>query len=147
MLVPFFAAAAAKPLQIGLMRADELVEGVVVRDPLGLELGHSRVAGWTAVGQTVFTRTLYLAPPMVLPPLLMAYLARTFPSPSPLVKAALTTVNVVFIASMSAFATPACIALFDQQATLPVSSLESRFQGALGADGNPVRRVVFNKGL
>jgi hypothetical protein len=143
--VPFLGAAAGKPLQIGLMRRDEIEQGVEVFDGYGRSHGRSVAAGRAAVGMTIATRVIYLAP-MLWMPFVQTALERAVPI--------LRTNRVLGIASYtihaalnSAFATPLCIALFDQRASLPVASLEERFKGEAGGDGKALERVFFNKGL
>ena len=76
-MVAFLSAAAAKPLQIPLMRSDEFTQGVIVRDAAtGEAHGRSRLAGLYAVSSTVATRAAYLVQPMLMPPLIVALLAR-----------------------------------------------------------------------
>jgi hypothetical protein len=138
--VPFLAAAAGKPIQIPLMRADEFAgAGVEVSDAQGALLGRSRIAGAAAVATTVVTRIVYLAPMLWLPPLQAAIERRV-----PLLRASRAASIAAFTlhaAATSAFVTPLCIAIFEQRASLPASALESQF-AHLGA-----ARVFFNKGL
>lgn len=137
--VPFLGAAAGKPLQIGLMRQDEWRQGVVVYDGEGKEKGRSIEAGRTAVGLTIATRTLYLAP-MLWMPVVQSALERAVP----LLHRSRTAAAVSWVlhsALNSAIVTPACIALFDQRTSLPASSLEPHFQ----EQGVPT--YYFNKGL
>lgn len=137
--VPFLGAASGKPLQIGLMRQDEVVRGVVVTDADGRGQGTSRVAGRRAVGLTIATRTLYLAP-MLWMPYAQALLERSIP----LLQRNKTAATVSFVLHSgvnSAVVTPACIALFDQRAALDAEDLEEEFQG------RGLRTLYFNKGL
>lgn len=145
MAVPFLAASAAKPLQIGLMRHDELTEGVAVYDDEGTLHGRSTVAGIGAVSMTTLIRVVYLAPMLYLPAL-NAALERSVPL---LQRSAFARggTNVVLTAASSAFVTPACMAIFDQRARWPVSSLEPRFHGLTSASGKPIDHLQFNKGL
>ena len=138
--VPFLGAAAGKPLQISAMRSDEFAgEGVVVTDAAGTAVGRSRIAGAAAVNATIFTRILYLAPMLWMPHVqLLLERALLPPSAPPASRAALL---VVHAAVNSAVATPACIALFEQRASLPASALEERFWGRGGEE------LYFNKGL
>jgi hypothetical protein len=143
MLVPLVAAGLAKPLQIGLMRSDELSKGVTLFDARGEGYGSSQVAGALAVGLTVCTRVLYLGPPMLLPPLLMRLVTRRT-SWGLLPRSLL---NVCIVAFMSAITTPACIALFNQQQTVPTWVLEERFSNVHDKEGRLVRHFCFNRGL
>lgn len=153
-MIPLLAAGAAKPLQIGIMRSDELTRGVVVRvakdaeplrDSATGEAVRSRTAGSWAVGTTVASRFLYLVPPMLLPPAIMAAAAPLLVGSPPLLRGALLTVTC---AALSAVTTPICMALWEQIMALPVSTLEPHVQQAaqeagIGQDAT----LVFNKGL
>jgi hypothetical protein len=138
--VPFLAAAAAKPLQIGLLRADELAAGVVVRDEDGAPRGRSVRAGRFALATTVATRVLYLAPMLFLPHAHAAACA-ALPRAPPLL------LYVALAAASSAAFTPLALALFSQQARLPADALEPQFRALARAQGGPVRILEFNKGL
>ena len=141
--VPFLAAAAAKPVQIGLLRADECSAGVVVRDEDGEPRGRSAAAGRYAVAATVFTRISYLAPMLFLP-YLHAAAVTAFPRASPM------ATYVCLACASSALFTPACLAIVAQEARLPVEDLEERFHSMLRlgpGPPRPVRELVFNKGL
>lgn len=115
--------------------------GALRPQPGGEEVavGRSRVAGAAAVGSTVATRVLYLAPPMLAPPLVLAWMRRrAWLGGRPRLVAAC---HVLFVASMSALATPLCMALFSQEMGLRASALEARF-APLGDEP-----LYFNKGL
>jgi hypothetical protein len=143
--VPFLGAAAAKPLQIGLMRRDELESGVEVVDAEGRARGRSVVAGRTAVGTTVITRITYLAP-MLWMPVVQGGLERLLPVLR--TNRALGVLSYTAHAAVnSAFVTPLCIALFDQRASLPAEALEADFHGLRDSRGGEVERLFFNKGL
>lgn len=143
--VPFLAAAAGKPLQIGLMRQDEWRDGVQVTDHNGDEHGRSIAAGQAAVSMTIATRTLYLAP-MLWMPVVQGWIERAVPLLQRN-RAAWLAVYTLHTAVNSAFVTPMCIALFDQRASLPATALESGFQHLKDRDGRQIQRFYFNKGL
>jgi hypothetical protein len=144
--VPFMGAAAGKPLQIGLMRSDEVTDGVTVYDAAGDARGRSAAAGRAAVGMTVATRTVYLVPMLYLPVLQSWLVNSAFPALGRS-SAAAGAVYVAITALSSAYATPLCIALFDQRASLPAAALEPALQGLADRHGRPVERLYFNKGL
>jgi len=135
--VPFLGAASGKPLQIGFMRADEMTEGVVVTTEDGRRVGVSAAAGKRAVGLTIATRTLYLAPLLYLPTLQGA-LVKSVPLLQRSRPGALAS-YVLHSALHSALVTPACIALFDQRASMAGADLEPAFHA--------YDRLFFNKGL
>jgi hypothetical protein len=136
------------------MRMDEITRGVAVRDRTGRERGTSRAAGRRAVGLSIWSRVLYLVQPMVLPPLLIEYARRKIPfftqaRHGPL---ALKVATVLFVASMSAVATPMCIAIYPQESSVHVSKLEAKFRGMRildedGKEGELADTFVFNKGI
>ena len=146
-MVPFLAAAAGKPLQIGIMRQDEWRSGVAVYSADGGPPGGgSRVAGTAAVSMTVAIRTLYLAPMLYLPPL-HAALLRALPSMGGAATRLVSGATFVALtAASSAYVTPACMALFDQRASLPATALEPAFHPPPGST-TAVLRLYFNKGL
>lgn len=136
--VPFLAAAAAKPVQIGLMRSDEVSSGVKVYDAQGVCVGTSVTAGRAAVAMTVATRTIYLLPMLYLPPL-----QRGLESTMPLLrssKAAGLVSYAAVTALSSAYVTPLCMAIFDQRASMNATALEDEFHHRGG-------QLYFNKGL
>jgi hypothetical protein len=143
--VPFLAAAAAKPLQIGAMRQDEIVRGVAVADEAGVQRGRSRIAGALGLAMTVTVRTVYLVPMLYLPLLQAALvhrvaLLRRHPP-------AAIAAYVALSGASSAFVTPACMALFDQRASVPASWLEGELQSTAGSPHPHSERLYFNKGL
>lgn len=168
--VPLIAAAAAKPLQIGLMRSDELTEGVTIRmqdtgelvrpsrlppssDHMdrpnsGLEgevACRSRVAGVLAVTATVWTRVVYLIPPMIIPQVVMHLTGPVLlAAGGPILHG---VVFVATVATMSAITTPICMAIFSQQATIPAMWLEPEVLQHIDPARRLTARVVFNKGL
>ena len=103
---------------------------------------------------------LYLVQPMLMPPVIMQFLRK-----SSLIRKNRTLslgIEVAMVAFSSAVMTPLCIAMFDQQTSLPVNRLENSFRGMYrrpqvidetvnGENANhkllPVEYVTFNKGL
>ena len=135
--VPFLGATAAKPLQIGLLRADECVEGVEVFGADGAALGRSAAAGRRGVAATIATRVLYLAPMLWMP-----YAQRALERAVPLLqrsRAAALASYLAHAALNSSVVTPACIALFEQRQAVDGDELEACFHGR--------GTVYFNKGL
>jgi hypothetical protein len=145
LLVPFLGAVAGKPLQIGLMRRDELSYGVHVFNDSGDLLGLSVKAGQAAVAMTIFVRTIYLAPMIYIP-----FLFEWMKSHSPLLrtsKIASAGTYVAITAASSTLFTPACMAIFDQRSSLPVQEVEPEIQQAWRMTTHSMDRVYFNKGL
>ena len=149
LLVPFLSAAAGKPLQIGLMRSHELTDGVHVHDAVtGAVVRNaetdascqSRVAGAAAVLSTTATRVLYLIQPILVPAIVFASVRpSTWAHRHP---ALLFIAEVLFVASMSAIATPLCVALFDQHMRIPTKWLEPSVR-----KWAPHDHVVFHRGI
>ena len=139
-LMPLFCAGAAKPFQISLMRQDELFKGIKVYDKDNeVCFGQSIVAGKMAVALTIFTRITYLIQPMIFPPLLQHYLKKKSAGDNNTMKktmkvgnarntVALNVINILFIGLCSAVATPMCIAMFDQQSSIPLNYLEKEVE-------------------
>jgi hypothetical protein len=127
------------------MRADELTTGVTVFDEEGLGRGSSPAAGRMAVGLTVASRCLYLAPILWLP-LLNDLLLAAAPA---LRQSALGrgAAAVALTALSSAYVTPFCLAIFDQKARVPPAALEPAFRDLRLSTGERVRALYFNKGL
>ena len=146
LVVPFAAAAAGKPLQIGLMRSDEISKGVTVFDEDGEPRGFSRIAGMASIGMTLAVRIVYLVPMLYLPLVQDAVVRRysiikTRPYAQALFFVGMTALS-------SAFVTPVCMALFDQWSSLPVGMLEPDLQGLVRQnDRGVVKTLFFNKGL
>ena len=145
--VPFLAAAAGKPLQIGVMRSDELSAGITVFDEDGVARGLSRRAGAAAIGMTLAVRMVYLAPILYLPWVQAALLRRSAALRARPVLQALCYTGITSLSS--ALVTPVCMALFDQWASLPSSVLEPELRELKrqNGTGSDVRRLYFNKGL
>ncbi|XP_068182125.1 sideroflexin-5b isoform X2 [Antennarius striatus] len=74
--VPFPAVACANICNVGLMRHNELSEGVDVLDNNGNVVGSSKIAARHAIMETAFTRVVLPMPIFVLPPIIMSYLER-----------------------------------------------------------------------
>uniref|UniRef100_A0A3Q3MZY9 Sideroflexin 5b n=1 Tax=Mastacembelus armatus TaxID=205130 RepID=A0A3Q3MZY9_9TELE len=74
--VPFPAVASANICNVGLMRHNELSEGIDVLDNNGKVVGSSKIAARHAIMETAFTRVVLPMPIFVLPPIIMSYLER-----------------------------------------------------------------------
>ena len=143
--VPFLAAAAGKPPQIGILRNDEWRAGVAVFDADGECRGRSVIAGRTAVAQTIACRVVYLAPMLWLP-----FLRGAMESYWPVLARSRAAGSMAFagvVAAHSAFVTPAAMAVWDASARLPVEALESSLRGLRDSRGAAVTELYFNKGL
>ncbi|KAJ3370885.1 Sideroflexin-1 [Kappamyces sp. JEL0680] len=151
--VPFVAVAAAGmqmlltvgTLNVFLMRRKELVEGIKVQDEDGRVLGTSKTAGGHAISQVAISRIVTAAPALFVPGLIMSQLERTRLLRSrPWLG---IPFNLLTVSGSLLVALPFAIALFPQMASLDVSRVEPEFAGLKRANGLPVQRVFFNRGL
>ncbi|XP_013359488.1 PREDICTED: sideroflexin-2 isoform X7 [Chinchilla lanigera] len=69
--VPFAAVAAANCVNIPMMRQQELIQGISVKDKNHNEVGHSQRAAAIGITQVVISRITMAAPGMILLPVLM----------------------------------------------------------------------------
>lgn len=143
--VPFTAVAVANIFNIGLMRRNEMTLGIDVKDENGQVLGKSATAGKIAIAQTLLSRILCVVPAMLFPPYLMNRLEQQNWLKS---RAWLKTpLNLGLIGLSIGLFLPLCIGIFPQNSSISTKRLEPRFHDAKDADGNPVTRAYFNKGL
>lgn len=107
------------------------------------ELGKSSIAGGKAVAQSAASRVFTNIPTLVLPPLLMTFLAArgVFRGPRAGLKESLTQLSA--IGTCLFVFLPPSIAVFPQQASVKLGKLEPELQALGDAD----ETVFFNKGL
>lgn len=74
--MPFAAVASANCVNIPLMRQNEIIDGVTVRDSNDMVIGRSRVAAAKGISQVTFSRILMAAPGMLILPVIMEKLER-----------------------------------------------------------------------
>jgi tricarboxylate carrier len=144
-VVPFTAVTVANFLNIGLMRNQEMINGIIVKDHEGVERGKSAVAGRAAVAQTIFSRVILIMPTMVVQPMFMSMLEKTalFRRYPVLVQPA----NILTVGLSIAVSLPICIGLFPQFSSIPASSLEPQFHNLFDSKGKRVENLFYNKGL
>jgi len=143
--VPFAAVGTAGVLNVFLMRQIELKEGIDVQDEAGHTLGKSQAAGWTAVKQVSISRVATSFPAVFVPGMVMNQIEKTSLFKKwPKLK---MPINLATISLSLLIGLPAAVAIFPQQAVLPVEKLEPRFQRMVDSNGNPIRHVYFNRGL
>ena len=163
-LVPFVAVASASALNVGVMRRNELTEGVNVTDEDGVVRGNSQVAARSAITKVAFSRVALALPIMTITPLANSVRAawagfigtrshshapqaieRTawFKRNTHLAK----PINLTLIAASLMVCVPMSIALFEQNERVPAAALEERFHGLKRADGSVVQLMTYNKGL
>ncbi|XP_059517252.1 sideroflexin-2 isoform X3 [Myotis daubentonii] len=144
--VPFAAVAAANCVNIPMMRQQELIQGISVKDKNHNELGHSRRAAAVGITQVVISRITMAAPGMILLPIVMERLEK-LPFMQK-VKVLHAPLQVMLCGCFLIFMVPVACGLFPQICELPVSYLEQELQDTIKAKyGELVPSVYFNKGL
>ncbi|KAG7518532.1 sideroflexin-5-like isoform X1 [Solea senegalensis] len=139
-LVPFPAVASANICNVGLMRHNELSEGVDVLDNNGNVVGSSKIAARHAIMETAFTRVVLPMPIFVLPPIIMSYLERLRFLQSH--RRLLLPVHSFVCLVTFGLSLPVAISLFPQISQIEVSRLEQEI--AMATD---CKVVTYNKGL
>ncbi|XP_067103663.1 sideroflexin-5b [Osmerus mordax] len=139
-LVPFPAVASANICNVGLMRHNELSEGIDVLDCNGNVVGSSKIAAKHAIMETAFTRVVLPMPIFVLPPIIMSYLER-LPVLQSNRRLLLPIHSLVCLATFS-LSLPLAISLFPQMSQIEVSHLEPEIAMATES-----KVVTYNKGL
>lgn len=74
--VPFTAVAAANFVNIPLMRQNEIINGIEVKDENGNIVGRSRLAAVKGITQVIVSRITMAAPGMLILPLIMERLEK-----------------------------------------------------------------------
>lgn len=146
--VPFVAVAVANCINIPLMRQNELIYGIDIRDENGNTVGKSRVAAAKGISQVVFSRIAMCAPGMLILPVIMESLEKYkfFRRVSFLHAPFQVMVVGCFLTAM----VPTACALFPQTASLNASVikiLEPDFYEEMRKNGKVPDKVYFNKGL
>ncbi|XP_024894897.1 sideroflexin-2 isoform X4 [Pteropus alecto] len=144
--VPFAAVAAANCVNIPMMRQQELIQGICVKDTNHNEIGHSRRAAAIGITQVVISRITMAAPGMILLPVIMERLEKLRFMKK--VKVLHAPLQVTLSGCFLIFMVPVACGLFPQKCKLPVSYLEPELQDTIKAKyGELVPYVYFNKGL
>lgn len=144
-LVPFVAVCAANSINIPLMRRNEITNGVPLTTQTGQATGESSsTAATQGISKVVASRIGMAAPGMVSIPIIMDQLEkRGVLAKYPRIAA---PVQILLCGFVLTFATPLCCAIFEQQASIPVESLEPEVRDRLKAKGH-TSLVYYNKGL
>ncbi|CAB1337465.1 unnamed protein product [Coregonus sp. 'balchen'] len=132
--------ASANICNVGLMRHNELSEGIDVLDGNGNVVGSSKIAAKHAIMETAFTRVVLPMPIFVLPPIIMSYLEK-LPFLQTNRRLLLPIHSLVCLATFS-LSLPLAISLFPQMSQIEVSQLEPEI--AMATDS---KVVTYNKGL
>ncbi|KYQ94203.1 sideroflexin [Tieghemostelium lacteum] len=145
MMVPFTAVTSAGIANVLIMRRNETVNGIDVRDKDGNVYGKSKVAGREAVYKVAFSRAATSFPALLLPNIVMTLFEKLkFVQNYPKVKMPLNlaVIGVIFNTSL-----PAAIAMFPQESVISVDNLEPEFKNLKDKNGNPITELIYNKGL
>ena len=143
--VPFFAVASAGVVNVFLMRRQETIDGINVKDAEGRDCGVSVKAGIQGVTEVALTRVALPAPILLFPPMLMSLydrlaIAKSKPAWRPFVQ-------VPVITACLWLALPLAIGLFPQMSSIKANDLEPQFHNIKDSKGNKVKTFYFNKGL
>ncbi|CAG8669158.1 9504_t:CDS:2, partial [Dentiscutata erythropus] len=142
-LVPFVAVASAGTVNVYLMRLKEIRDGIDVYDANGNNLGKSRKAGASAVGQVAISRIFTNCPVLTIPPLILSQLEKTkLLRNNP--KLAIP-INFGLITLSLTVSLPLAIAAFPQKAVIDPLKLEEEFWNLKDKNGETIRRMFFNK--
>ncbi|XP_075986695.1 sideroflexin-1-3 [Anticarsia gemmatalis] len=145
-LVPFAAVCGANFINIPMMRSNELINGTPVFSvPEGKRVGDSKVAARTGILLVCISRIIMAIPGMTLTPVITSWATKRgmfchYPM-------AVIPFQLALVGVCVTFATPLGCALFDQKATLSVSSIETELQNTVKAKFPKTKEVFYNKGL
>ncbi|KAF2078663.1 hypothetical protein CYY_000034 [Polysphondylium violaceum] len=145
MMVPFTAVTSAGIANVLIMRKNEMIDGIDVKDKDGNIVGKSQVAGKSAVMKVAVSRAATSFPALLLPNILMKGFERlSVVQKYPWTKLPL---NLAIIGAIFNTSLPAAIALFPQESTISAKDLEPQFQNLKDKNGNPITEFIYNKGL
>ncbi|XP_033040164.1 sideroflexin-2 isoform X6 [Trachypithecus francoisi] len=142
--VPFAAVAAANCVNIPMMRQQELIQGICVKDRNENEIGHSRRAAAIGITQVVISRITMSAPGMILLPVVMERLEKLHFMQK--VKVLHAPLQVMLCGYFLIFMVPVACGLFPQKCELPISYLEPELQDTIKAKSAwlPFRNNLFS---
>ena len=144
--VPFIAVAAANAVNIPLMRRLELTDGIEMSTEDGIVVGQSTNAAKEGISKVVLSRIAMVTPTMMGIPFIMNHLEKKgtlarYPRMAAPIQIGLCGLILVF-------STPLCCAIFEQRASIAVSSCEERIKIAVNALPEPRPTLLYyNKGL
>jgi hypothetical protein len=143
--VPLLAVAAANCVNIPLMRAQEVKNGISIQTEKGEDAGLSGIAAQHAIAQVVPSRIGMAVPGMFIPPLVMSRLEKSAAFiKNPWLKAPATVLLTGFCLT---FSTPLCCAIFPQKATIKLEQLEPALQTSIKTKFPGQTTFYYNKGL
>ncbi|XP_070540955.1 sideroflexin-2-like [Ptychodera flava] len=143
--VPFAAVASANCVNIPMMRQRELLDGIILFDDNGNQVGKSQKAARKAIGQVVFSRITMAAPGMLILPIIMERLEKYnwFRS----AKFLHAPFQTLAVGCFLLFMTPTACSLFPQKCSMKVSKLEENVRLDIQEKYGDLDTVYFNKGL
>jgi tricarboxylate carrier len=145
-VVPYTAVASAGVVNVFVMRANEISEGVTVSGADGTPLGVSKKAGLLGVSLSGVSRAVWSIPALVIPPLVMGGLKAASPAFAR-TKVLHVPMELLSIGLSLMFGVPFAISLFKSTMEVPVHRLEKEFHNLTDKDGLPIKTVFFHKGL
>ncbi|XP_033040155.1 sideroflexin-2 isoform X5 [Trachypithecus francoisi] len=140
--VPFAAVAAANCVNIPMMRQQELIQGICVKDRNENEIGHSRRAAAIGITQVVISRITMSAPGMILLPVVMERLEKLHFMQK--VKVLHAPLQVMLCGYFLIFMVPVACGLFPQKCELPISYLEPELQDTIKANSSSLLDFLFS---
>ena len=153
LMIPYTAVACANIANLSVIRFRDVLQGIAVQDPeTGKDLNDgkpSAMAGRLAVAQVGLSRVMIPVPLMLVPPVFMNFLFDPVKGIPFLVKRhaqLYLPVNVLTLVSVLCVALPMSIAVFPQTTVVPVTWLETSFQGRKNELGHAVTPLTFNTG-
>ncbi|XP_075162034.1 sideroflexin 2 [Haematobia irritans] len=148
--VPFAAVAAANCVNIPLMRQNEIINGIDVKDENGNIVGKSRTAAVKGISQVVISRISMAAPGMLILPFVMERIEKF--DLYKRIKWINAPLQTALVGCFLLFMVPTACSLFPQICSLNTSTikrLEPEFYEEMvkNTNGNVPAKVYFNKGL
>lgn len=142
-LGPFVAVLVAGMLNVGVIRFNEMTDGILVYDKDGNELGRSAKAGRDAVKKTIFTRLVNSSALLLLPIIAQEVVAKTVSS-NPRI---LLATNVAAVTLGLVGFLPLSLAMYPPKVSSKAADLEEQFHALKGQDGAPIEDIYYNRGL
>ncbi|KAF1750293.1 hypothetical protein GCK72_016841 [Caenorhabditis remanei] len=148
-LVPFVAVAVANAINIPMVRAHELIDGIELCDENDQLIAKSKKLATLSIAQVTLSRIAMAMPDMVLSPVIMNRFTRTaYYRTRPLVQKYSEMPIQTFLAGIGLyFTTPLGCALFPQKSSIEVLKLEPSVQKQLLKWRDPPKVLYYNKGL
>lgn len=143
---PFASVGSASLVNLAVIRASELTEGIDIYDPHDNLVGKSTAAGRYAIATCAVSRLFVAGTALIIPPAIMAAIQRQTGLltryPSSFIPLQLLLIGLTLVTAL-----PAGVAFFPPSLSLPVSRLEEKFHQLRSPDGQPVSHIHFHRGL